>query len=114
MLDQNKSLNQSTKNVPTAIKGTNPVKEEEKIVETSEVPSYASKQKLKQVLSLDEPKHDLKLSKRLPSGNFDMSSWTLDDFELGKPLGRGKFGHVYLAREKRSKYVVAIKMLYKL
>lgn len=24
--------------------------------------------------------------------------WTLDDFEIGRPLGRGKFGHVYLAR----------------
>lgn len=24
--------------------------------------------------------------------------WVLDDFEIGRPLGRGKFGHVYLAR----------------
>ena len=29
------------------------------------------------------------------------------------PLGRGKFGHVYLAREKKSKFVCAIKILYK-
>lgn len=27
--------------------------------------------------------------------------WTLKDFDIGKPLGRGKFGHVYLAREKK-------------
>ena len=27
--------------------------------------------------------------------------WTLDDFEIGAPLGHGKFGCVYLAREKR-------------
>lgn len=39
--------------------------------------------------------------------------WTLDDFDIGKPLGRGKFGNVYLAREKRSKYVVALKVLFK-
>lgn len=39
--------------------------------------------------------------------------WTLNDFEIGKPLGRGKFGHVYLAREKRTKYIVAIKVLQK-
>ncbi|KAK6140745.1 hypothetical protein DH2020_025508 [Rehmannia glutinosa] len=26
--------------------------------------------------------------------------WTLNDFDIGKPLGKGKFGHVYLAREK--------------
>ncbi|KAL0327520.1 UNVERIFIED_CONTAM: Serine/threonine-protein kinase Aurora-1 [Sesamum angustifolium] len=29
--------------------------------------------------------------------------WTLNDFDIGKPLGRGKFGHVYLAREKRKR-----------
>nr|CAB3475920.1 unnamed protein product [Digitaria exilis] len=29
--------------------------------------------------------------------------WVLSDFEVGKPLGRGKFGHVYLAREKRTR-----------
>jgi len=39
--------------------------------------------------------------------------WSLRDFEIGKPLGRGKFGTVYLAREKRTKYIVAIKVLQK-
>ena len=39
--------------------------------------------------------------------------WRLDDFELGRPLGRGKFGNVYLAREKNSKYIVALKVLFK-
>lgn len=41
------------------------------------------------------------------------SKWSLTDFEIGKPLGRGKFGNVYLAREKRSKYIVALKVLFK-
>jgi aurora kinase len=41
------------------------------------------------------------------------TQWSLDDFEIGKPLGRGKFGSVYLAREKRTKYIVAIKVLQK-
>ena len=39
--------------------------------------------------------------------------WSLSDFEIGRRLGRGKFGKVYLAREKQSKYVVAIKVLWK-
>lgn len=39
--------------------------------------------------------------------------WKLSDFEIGKPLGRGKFGIVYLAREKRSKVLVALKVLFK-
>lgn len=43
----------------------------------------------------------------------DERRWTLNDFDIGKPLGRGKFGNVYLAREKKSKYVVALKVLFK-
>lgn len=39
--------------------------------------------------------------------------WRLSDFEIGRPLGRGKFGNVYLAREKKSKYIVALKVLFK-
>lgn len=27
--------------------------------------------------------------------------WSLRDFELGSALGRGKFGHVHIAREKK-------------
>ena len=39
--------------------------------------------------------------------------WTLQDFDIGRPLGKGKFGNVYLAREKRSQYIVALKVLFK-
>ena len=49
----------------------------------------------------------------LKSKKFEPKNWTIDDFEIGKPLGRGKFGHVYLAREKKSKFIVALKVLYK-
>lgn len=40
-------------------------------------------------------------------------AWNLKDFELGCRLGRGKFGRVYLAREKKTGYVVALKTLLK-
>jgi serine/threonine protein kinase len=40
-------------------------------------------------------------------------TWELSDFDIGKPLGRGKFGNVYLAREKKTKFVVALKVLMK-
>ena len=30
--------------------------------------------------------------------------WSLADFDIGKPLGRGKFGNVYLAREKQVRW----------
>lgn len=39
--------------------------------------------------------------------------WTLMDFDIGRPLGKGKFGNVYLAREKRSKFIIAMKVLYR-
>ncbi|XP_038428570.1 aurora kinase A isoform X3 [Canis lupus familiaris] len=39
--------------------------------------------------------------------------WALEDFEIGRPLGKGKFGNVYLAREKQSKFILAIKVLFK-
>ena len=32
---------------------------------------------------------------------------------IGRPLGRGNFGNVYLAREKNTKFIVALKVLYK-
>jgi len=62
-----------------------------------------------------------KLDITLPSSGQQCSSsdsnsakkWQLADFEIGKPLGRGKFGNVYLAREKKSKYIVALKVLFK-
>jgi aurora kinase A len=43
----------------------------------------------------------------------DKKTWSLADFDIGKPLGRGKFGSVYLAREKRSQFIVALKVLFK-
>ncbi len=39
--------------------------------------------------------------------------WELADFDIGKPLGQGKFGSVYLAREKQSKFICALKVLFK-
>ncbi|KAK0718361.1 kinase-like domain-containing protein [Lasiosphaeria miniovina] len=34
-------------------------------------------------------------------------------FEIGRPLGKGKFGRVYLARERGSNFICALKVLYK-
>lgn len=38
---------------------------------------------------------------------------SLADFDIGKKLGEGKFGSVYLAREKVSKFIIAMKVLFK-
>ncbi|KAI1957745.1 spindle assembly checkpoint kinase [Ophidiomyces ophidiicola] len=39
--------------------------------------------------------------------------WHLGMFEIGKPLGKGKFGRVYLARERSTGFVCALKVLHK-
>ncbi|XP_033146077.1 serine/threonine-protein kinase Aurora-3 isoform X2 [Brassica rapa] len=39
--------------------------------------------------------------------------FSLADFEIGRPLGKGKFGRVYLAREVKSHFVVALKVIFK-
>ncbi|GAA5839199.1 hypothetical protein JCM5353_007220 [Sporobolomyces roseus] len=42
------------------------------------------------------------------------SPFTLSSFEIGRPLGKGKFGRVYMARTKTEpKYIVALKCLFK-
>lgn len=40
-------------------------------------------------------------------------NWSKADFELGVALGKGKFGRVYIAREKETKYMVAMKLMFK-
>ena len=39
--------------------------------------------------------------------------WTLADFDIGRPLGRGKFGNVYLCRLREANFIVALKVLQK-
>ena len=49
----------------------------------------------------------------LSSHTFFPTHWSRSDFEIGRPIGDGKFGRVYLARERQSKYLVALKILSK-
>lgn len=39
--------------------------------------------------------------------------WSIEDFSLGKPLGKGKFGNVYFARQRGTQAPVALKVLFK-
>ncbi|KAI0424295.1 kinase-like protein [Xylaria sp. FL1042] len=42
-----------------------------------------------------------------------VKAFHLGMFEIGKPLGKGKFGRVYLAREREHGFICALKVLYK-
>lgn len=48
-----------------------------------------------------------------PLQEYPPRAWRIDDFEIGKPLGKGKYGSVYMARERKSKFIVGLKVLYK-
>ncbi|CAD5223676.1 unnamed protein product [Bursaphelenchus okinawaensis] len=39
--------------------------------------------------------------------------WRLDDIEVGRPLGKGAFGRVYLARDKMEQIPFALKIIFK-
>lgn len=43
----------------------------------------------------------------------DSKKWVLTDFDIGRPLGKGKFGNVYLARHKETSFIIAMKVLFK-
>ncbi|KDN45400.1 hypothetical protein RSAG8_04987, partial [Rhizoctonia solani AG-8 WAC10335] len=48
------------------------------------------------------------------NGNRPTREWHLTDFDMGRPLGKGKFGRVYMVRTKcPPQYIVALKCLYK-
>ena len=41
--------------------------------------------------------------------NSELPVSTLSDFHIGRPLGTGKFGNVFLARTKKENFVCALK-----
>lgn len=66
----------------------------------------------------EEPQEDIHKSVHFPpqpqaSKTFRVQDWSLKNFQLGRPLARGKHGHVILSREVKTKYIVALKMMFK-
>ena len=56
----------------------------------------------------------LELRLTLPLRTRPTREWHLTDFDIGRPLGKGKFGRVYMVRTKiEPKYILALKCLYK-
>jgi len=49
----------------------------------------------------------------IPSAPPPPKEFHLGMFDIGKPLGKGKFGRVYLAQEKRTGFVCALKVMHK-
>eukprot|EP00879_Flechtneria_rotunda_P032517 GHRR01035734.1.p1 GENE.GHRR01035734.1~~GHRR01035734.1.p1 ORF type:complete len:360 (+),score=122.53 GHRR01035734.1:118-1197(+) len=99
--------NNANKPVPTAAKPGG----SKQTQQSQQQPSEAVP--LTQAASDNGPTADRVASTTTASSSATQQTWQLSDFDIGRPLGRGKFGNVYLAREKKSKYIVALKVLFK-
>lgn len=86
----------------------NQQKQAEVTTNKSESTKVASQEK-----RTERKKGSSKDEKGSSSGSSNKKKWVITDFDIGRPLGKGKFGNVYLAREKRSKFIVAMKVLFK-
>ncbi|KAK7865565.1 hypothetical protein R5R35_010101 [Gryllus longicercus] len=83
---------------------------------TSSVSTKSEGMDTTEKMLMPPPDVKLELSKgkvKLTAKDSELRKWTLTDFDIGRPLGKGKFGNVYLAREKKSKFIVALKVLFK-
>lgn len=91
-----------------------PLREGSNITTVATVASEEARPPLKESDSVSKPatgapKQDTQdMTNKQPRKN-----WSLDHFDIGRPLGKGKFGNVYLAREKNSKFIIALKVLFK-
>ncbi|XP_073861683.1 aurora kinase A isoform X2 [Macaca fascicularis] len=78
----------------------------------SRPPSHTPKSK-QPLPSAPENNPEEELASKQKNEESKKRQWALEDFEIGRPLGKGKFGNVYLAREKQSKFILALKVLFK-
>lgn len=88
-------------------------------------PPISSQAKVGQTLSLH--RHALSVSRSVTANTAEKTEertaqlikqpvpklFHLGMFEIGRPLGKGKFGRVYLARERQTGFVCALKVLHK-
>ncbi|KAI1375052.1 kinase-like protein [Hypoxylon crocopeplum] len=63
--------------------------------------------------SSDELAYAERRSVALIEQPYGLKQFHLGMFEIGRPLGKGKFGRVYLARERTSGFICALKVLHK-
>lgn len=65
-----------------------------------------TKEKKTEVKSLGNNKEEL-------GSNINLKKFSIEDFEVLRNLGRGRFGDVFLVREKKTDFIVALKVINK-
>lgn len=104
-------------NVNNGVEGRNVAKGTEAKISSNAVQSNEKQDSTRNENKKDEATGSATADNKKGSGEKPAAkktgSWELSNFDIGRPLGRGKFGNVYLAREKDTKFVVALKVLFK-
>ncbi|KAK7915631.1 hypothetical protein WMY93_011392 [Mugilogobius chulae] len=105
-----KPISGNSQNINPVIQSVNPMPQPKA---ASSQPKPPKAQEIK--LNMETPKtitEPSKIEKNKPTKG-SQKPWSLENFEIGRPLGKGKFGNVYLARERQSKFILALKVLFK-
>ncbi|XP_069547078.1 aurora kinase A [Brachyistius frenatus] len=111
-----KSTHPADQNVNPATRSVNPAPQSKPGPQQNQPKPHAPKVNPD---STKPPSESAKLEKpqNKPGKNDQASSskqrWSLENFDIGRPLGKGKFGNVYLARERQTKFILALKVLFK-
>lgn len=91
-----------------------PAKEKGDSSSSSSKSSSTTESKAEEKTSDDKSEGEEKAVSGTSSGkSSEKRAWQLKDFQIGRYLGNGKFGYVYLARENVTGYIVAIKVMFK-
>lgn len=89
--------------------------EDSKIIEELPNESKNDKKLVPTISNMKDTIQEKKVEEKPENKNLNSGpkKWCLTDFEVGRALGKGKFGNVYLAREKQSQYIIALKVIFK-
>ncbi|XP_071350750.1 aurora kinase A [Trachinotus anak] len=113
-----KSTQPSDQNVNPATQNSNPAPQPKPSSQQNQPKTQVAKANSEVAKPLSESaKPENPQNKPAKNDSADTSAskkrWSLENFDIGRPLGKGKFGNVYLARERQSKFILALKVLFK-
>lgn len=106
-----KPISANSQNINPVIQNTNPVPQQKTSSQPNPQKVQDKKMVTEQTKTAAEPVRSEK--PRSMKSSKSQSRWNLENFDIGRPLGKGKFGNVYLARERQSKFILALKVLFK-
>lgn len=108
-----KPMSANGQNINPVIQSTNPLPQQKSSLQPNPQRTQDTKVYSQQPKTVAEPAKTEKPPSMKPSKSGSQKPWNLENFDIGRPLGKGKFGNVYLARERQSKFILALKVLFK-